>query len=135
VAAAEYDSAYTFIYSPRAGTEAAELTHRFVDPAVVAERFERLRVVVERSALARHEARIGRVEEAVVEGPSKRDASVLTGRTPQNKLVHFASDRPLRAGTLVEARIVGAGPHFLRGELVEVLAAPRHRTRIPVAAG
>jgi tRNA-2-methylthio-N6-dimethylallyladenosine synthase len=139
VAAAEYDSAYTFIFSPREGTEAALLLEdepgRAVDPAVVGERFERLRVVVERSALAKHRARIGRVEEVVVEGPSKRDPSVLTGRTTQNKLVHFPSDRPLRAGTLATTRVVDAGPHFLRGELVEVLAAPRHRTRIPVAAG
>ncbi|MCD9624886.1 MiaB/RimO family radical SAM methylthiotransferase [Rhabdothermincola salaria] len=133
-ATAEYDSAYTFIYSPRPGTEAAELTERFVDPAVVGERFDRLRVVVERSALAKHQARIGRTEEVVVEGPSKRDPSVLTGRTTQNKLVHFASERPLRAGTLAETLVVGAGPHFLRGELVEVLAAPRHRTRIPVVS-
>jgi tRNA-2-methylthio-N6-dimethylallyladenosine synthase len=134
VAAAEYDSAYTFIYSPRPGTEAAELTDRFVDPAVVGERFERLRIVVERSALARHQARIGRIEEVVVEGPSKRNESVLSGRTTQNKLVHFAAGRPMRAGTLALVRVTGAGPHFLRGDLLEVLATPRHRTRIPVAA-
>jgi tRNA-2-methylthio-N6-dimethylallyladenosine synthase len=135
VAAAEYDSAYTFIFSPREGTEAAALVDRCVDPAVVGERFERLRVVVERSALAKHQARIGRVEEIVVEGPSKRDPSVLSGRTAQNKLLHFRSERPLRAGTLATARVLDAGPHFLRGELVEVLAAPRHRLRIPVAVG
>jgi len=139
VAAAEYDSAYTFIFSPREGTEAALLLEqhpeRAVDPAVVGERFERLRVVVERSALAKHRERIGRLEEVVVEGPSKRDPSVLTGRTTQNKLVHFPSERPLRAGTLATTRVLDAGPHYLRGELVEVLAAPRHRTRIPVAAG
>ena len=139
VAAAEYDSAYTFVFSPREGTEAAALLAEHpslaVDPTVVAERFERLRVVVERSALARHRARVGRVEEVVVEGPSKRDPSVLTGRTTQNKLVHFPSPRPLRAGTVATALVTSAGPHFLRGELVEVVATPRHRTRIPVAAG
>jgi tRNA-2-methylthio-N6-dimethylallyladenosine synthase len=135
VAAAEYDSAYTFIFSPREGTEAAGMVDRFVDPAVVGERFDRLRVVVERSALAKHQARIGRVEEIVVEGPSKRDPSVLSGRTAQNKLLHFRSERPLRSGTLATARVLDAGPHFLRGELVEVLAAPRHRIRIPVAVG
>ena len=70
-----------------------------------------------------------------MEGPSKRDPSVLTGRTTQNKLVHFASASPLRAGTLATTVVTEAGPHFLRGELVDVLAAPRHRTRIPVAAG
>jgi tRNA-2-methylthio-N6-dimethylallyladenosine synthase len=133
-ATAAYDSAYTFIYSPRAGTEAAELTDRFVAPDVVAERFDRLRVVVERSALVRHRARIGRREEVVVEGPSKRDRTVLTGRTTQNKLVHFASAAPIRAGSRASVDIIDAGPHFLRGDLVDVLAPPRHRTRIPVAA-
>jgi tRNA-2-methylthio-N6-dimethylallyladenosine synthase len=134
-AAAEYDSAYTFIYSPRSGTEAAELVDQYVDPAVVAERFERLRVVVERSALAKHEARIGRLEEIVVEGPSKRDPAVTSGRTRQNKLVHFRADRVLRPGTIAEVTVTGAGPHFLRGELADIVALPRHRTRIPVAAG
>ena len=90
VAEAAYDSAYTFIFSPRPGTRAASMTDRFVPADVVADRFERLRVVVERSALARHRDRVGRVEEVVVEGPSKRDPTVTTGRTSQNKLVHFA---------------------------------------------
>ncbi|QXC62507.1 tRNA (N6-isopentenyl adenosine(37)-C2)-methylthiotransferase MiaB [Aquihabitans sp. G128] len=134
-AAAEYDSAYQFIYSPRAGTEAAELVDEFVDPAVVAERFDRLKVVLERSALAKHEARIGRVEEVVVEGPSRRDPSVLTGRTRQNKLIHFSSEQPLRVGTYAEVLCTGAAPHFLRGDLVAVTAPARHRTRIPVSAG
>ena len=66
------------------------MTASFVPDDVVAERFEKLRVVVERSALLRHQARIGRVEEVIVEGPSTRDPEVLTGRTRQNKLVHFA---------------------------------------------
>ena len=134
VVAAEYDSAYTFIYSPRPGTEAAEQVDRFVPAEVVAERFERLRVVVERSALARHRARVGRVEELVIEGPSRKDPAVLTGRTPQNKLVHLAGVTA-RPGTIVTAEITAAGPHWLRGELREVVAPARHRTRIPVAAG
>jgi tRNA-2-methylthio-N6-dimethylallyladenosine synthase len=135
VAAAEYDSAYTFIFSPRPGTEAAALDDRFVAPAVIAERFERLRVVVERSALAKHEARVGRVEEVIIEGPSKRDPAVTTGRTAQNKLVHFPCEQRHRPGTFADVLVTGASPHFLRGELVEVTARPRHRTRIPVHAG
>ncbi len=135
VAEAGYDSAYTFLYSPRPGTEAAALADQMVAPDVCAERFERLRVVVERSALARHRARIGRTEEVVVEGPSKRDPLTTTGRTRQDKLVHFASPDPLRPGTFAEVRVTGAGAHHLRGELVTVTAAPRHRTRIPVTAG
>jgi len=134
-AQAEYDSAYQFIYSPRAGTEAAEMIERFVSPSVVAERFDRLKVVLERSALAKHEGRIGRVEEVVVEGPSRKDPSVLSARTGQNKLVHFASPQPLRAGTYAEVVVTGAAPHFLRGDLVTVTGTPRHRTRIPVVAG
>ena len=133
VAAAEYDSAYTFIFSPRPGTEAAAFTDRFVAPDVAAERFARLRVVLERSALHKHQARIGRVEEVLVEGPSKKDRSVLTGRTRQNKLVHFASP-PLAAGTFAMVRVTGAAPHHLTGDLVEVTARPRHKTRIPVTA-
>jgi tRNA-2-methylthio-N6-dimethylallyladenosine synthase len=134
VAAAEYDSAYTFIFSPRPGTEAAGRVDDFVAADVVAERFERLRVVVERSALAKHRARIGRTEEVLVEGPSKKDPAVLTGRTRQNKLVHFASERSLRAGTFADVCIVEAAPHHLKGELVAVTAAPRHKVRIHVAA-
>ncbi len=134
-AEARYDSAYTFIFSPREGTEAAAMGDDFVDPEVIAERFDRLRVVIERSALAKHEARVGNVEEIVVEGPSRRDPAVTTGRTTQNKLVHFVSPDPLRPGTFAEVRITSAAPHFLRGDLVEVTAKPRHRTRIAVVAG
>ncbi|HET8931406.1 MAG TPA: tRNA (N6-isopentenyl adenosine(37)-C2)-methylthiotransferase MiaB [Acidimicrobiales bacterium] len=133
-AAAEYDSAYTFIYSPRPGTEATEKNLPLVPADVIADRFERLRVVVERSGLAKHEARVGRVEQVMVEGPSKRDASVTSGRTRQNKLVHFTAPEPLRAGTYVSTRVTSAAPHFLRGEFIEVLEPARHRTRIPVAA-
>jgi len=137
VAEAEFDYAYTFIYSPRPGTEAAALVERFVRPEVCRERFGRLRIVVERAALARHRARVGRTEEVLVEGPSKRDASVLTGRTGQNKLVHFRPGRSvsaLRPGAYASVTITTAAPHHLTGELVEVIAPPAHRVRIPVMA-
>jgi tRNA-2-methylthio-N6-dimethylallyladenosine synthase len=134
VAEAGYDSAYTFIYSPRPGTEAAARAEDFVPPEVTAERFARLTEVVERSARLRHEARIGRTEEVVVEGRSRRDPADLTGRTRQNKLVHFPSDSALRPGTYATVRVTDAGPHHLRGELVGTVAAARHRTRIPVTA-
>jgi tRNA-2-methylthio-N6-dimethylallyladenosine synthase len=135
VAEAAYDSAYTFIFSPRPGTRAAAMVERFVEPEVVAERFERLRVVVERSALARHRSRVGRTERVLVEGPSKKDPAVLSGRTRQGKLAHFARpDGPAPApGSLVDVEVTGAAPHHLRAELVEVAARPRHRTRIPLS--
>jgi tRNA-2-methylthio-N6-dimethylallyladenosine synthase len=137
VAEAAYDSAYTFIFSPRPGTRAAAMEEEFVPPDVVAERFDRLRVVVERSALARHRARVGRVEEVLVEGPSRRDPSVVSGRTGQGKIVHFppGSERSPAPGSFAEVEVTGAAPHHLTGELLAVTAAPRHRRRIPVAAG
>jgi tRNA-2-methylthio-N6-dimethylallyladenosine synthase len=135
VAEAGYDSAYTFIYSPRPGTEAAVRVEEFVAPDVIADRFARLKVVVDRSSAARHRARVGRTEEVVVEGPSKRDPSVLTGRTRQNKLVHFPPPAGgLRSGTYATVTITAAAAHHLIGELVSVDALPTHRTRIPVAA-
>jgi tRNA-2-methylthio-N6-dimethylallyladenosine synthase len=134
VAAAEFDYAYTFIFSPRPGTEGATMTADFVDPAVAGERFARLRVVVERSALAKHEARVGRMEEVLVEGPSKKDPSVTSGRTRQNKLVHFRTEFPLRTGTYAMVEITRAAPHHLHGAIVDVVAEPTHRLRIPVAA-
>jgi tRNA-2-methylthio-N6-dimethylallyladenosine synthase len=132
-AEANFDSTYTFIFSPREGTEAATMTEMFVDPTVIAERFERLRTVVERTALLKHQARVGNVEEVLVEGPSRRDSSLVTGRTRQNKLVHFVSD-PLRAGTYATVEITRGAPHYLEGRLVEVTHIPTHRTRISVAS-
>jgi tRNA-2-methylthio-N6-dimethylallyladenosine synthase len=134
VAEAGYDSAYTFIYSPRPGTEAAARVDDFVPADVCRERFERLRVVVERSALARHRARVGRVEEVMVEGPSRKDPAISSGRSEHNKLVHFRPPQPLRPGSYTTVRVTGAAPHHLSGELVEVTAPARHRTRIPVAS-
>ncbi|WP_419917739.1 tRNA (N6-isopentenyl adenosine(37)-C2)-methylthiotransferase MiaB [Candidatus Poriferisocius sp.] len=132
VAEAEYDSAFTFVFSPRPGTEAAGMSDRFCDPDEVRDRFERLRVVVDRSSRSSHRARIGNREEVVVEGPSKRDPGELTGRTRQNRLVHFPSSKKLRPGTFALVDVTAAGAHHLRGELVEVTAPPRWRTRIPV---
>jgi tRNA-2-methylthio-N6-dimethylallyladenosine synthase len=135
VAAAGYDSAYTFVFSPRPGTRAAAMTEHFVADAVVSERFERLRLVVERSALERHRARVGRVEEVLVEGPSKRDPTMLSGRTAQNKLVHcrpLASGGP-GAGAYAEVCVVDAAPHHLKGELVRVVIDATKPKRIPLA--
>ena len=137
VAEAAYDSAYTFIFSPRPGTRAAAMTDAFVPHDVVADRFERLRAVVERSAARRHQARVGQVEEVVVEGPKARQPGALTGRTRQNKLVHFAppgTEVPA-VGSYAEVRVSGAGPHHLRGELVRHRAPGRRPIRIPVLPG
>jgi len=136
---AEFDSAFTFIFSPRPGTRAADLTAEFVPPDVIADRFDRLKIVVERSALARNLARVGLIEEVAVEGPSKKDRAVLSSRTRQGKLVHFTppAGESLAPGTFAKVRITSAAPHHLAGDLVSVEPAPRSRRRglIPVAAG
>jgi tRNA-2-methylthio-N6-dimethylallyladenosine synthase len=138
---AAYDAAYTFVFSPRPGTPAADMVDEFVAPEVAQERMARLTEVVERHALAKHEARVGRVETLLLEGPSKKDVAVWSGRTRQNKLVHFTpvaggdgTDAPVRGGT-AEVRITRAAPHWLRGDLLS-LVPPRRpaRIRIPVAA-
>ncbi len=132
-AEAQFDSAYTFVFSPRPGTEAAEMEDHFCDPAEVQDRYARLRTVIERSALMRYRARIGMVEEVIVEGPSKKDPAVLTGRTAQNKLVHFASD-PLKPGTFAAVRVTDAAHQYMMGELVEITARPKHRTKLTVVS-
>ncbi len=132
-AEAQYDLAYTFVFSPREGTEAAELVDDFVPKAVTKERMERLHRVIERSAQKKNTARIGRLEEVVIEGPSKRNPGVISGRTRQNKLLHFKGD--LKAGAIAMVEVTEAKPFYMLGELREVLRGPRVRTKIPVIAG
>jgi tRNA-2-methylthio-N6-dimethylallyladenosine synthase len=138
-AEARYDSAFTFIFSPRPGTRAADMEADFIPAEVIAERFERLKTVIDRAALTRHQARVGRREEVLVEGPSKRDEHMLSGRTRQGKLVHFApgdaaSGGTPAAGALAEVTITAGHPHHLSGRLEVVTARPRHRVLIPVAS-
>jgi tRNA-2-methylthio-N6-dimethylallyladenosine synthase len=135
VEAAQYDAAYTFVFSPRPGTEAAAMTDQFVAPDVIRQRMQQLTAAVERVALAKHQARIGVVEEVLVEGPSKTDATIWSGRTRHNKLLHFAPEPDTAPGDVVTARVSAAAPHWLRGDIVErVRPARRRRVRIPVVA-
>ena len=82
--------------------------------------------------MRRNQARIGRIEEVVVEGPSKKDPAVLSGRTRQNKLVHFTAE-PIRRGSYALVEITDAGLSSLRGRFIEVTEPARHRTRIRVS--
>lgn len=134
VAEANYDSAYTFIFSPRPGTRAAAMTEDFVDPDVIAERFERLNAVVERSALEKHRARVGRREVALVEGPSRRDPTITTGRTTQGKAVHFSSNDAAASvpGAFVAVEVTRGAPHHLEGQFVELLAKSTTKRRVPL---
>jgi tRNA-2-methylthio-N6-dimethylallyladenosine synthase len=115
-----FDSAFTFVYSPRAGTDAAAMDDQ-VPGEVKHERIERLVDVVQRVAQARNEQRVGRVEEVLVEGPSRTDPSLRRGRTRRNTTVNFAG--AARAGELVDVHIDGATSQTLRGTEVVLACA------------
>ena len=109
-----YDSAFTFIFSPRRGTEAAELTEGVVPHPVKVERMERLVEVVQRRALERAQRFVGRTVEVLVEGQSRTDPERQRGRTRHNKVVNFAG---LAApGELAQVEITAATSQTLSGE-------------------
>jgi tRNA-2-methylthio-N6-dimethylallyladenosine synthase len=120
VEAVGYDSAYTFVYSPRSGTEAAAMPDQIPDE-VKRYRIERLVDVVQHSAHQRNEQRIGLVEEVLVEGPSRTDSSRLRGRTRRNTTVHFTGD--VQAGELVAVAIDAATSTTLSGRQAALVAA------------
>ena len=132
VAECEFDSAYTFIFSPREGTRAAEMTSSFVSDEAIKARFEQLKVVSDRSALRRNELRVGQDEEVLVEGPSRRDPRIYSGRTRQGKLIHFEPTSELRPGALVRVDVTSAAPYYLRGVQTAIVRAPRHKIRLPL---
>ena len=133
VAACEFDLAYTFIFSPREGTRAADMVDSFVAGDVIKERFRRLKDVTDRSALRHHQARVGRREEVLVEGPSRRNERMLSGRTRQGKLIHFpVTENAARSGSLVSVDVTYGAPYYLLGEMNAVLRAPRHKIRVPL---
>ena len=107
-----FDSAFTFIYSPRQGTEAATMPDQVPDE-LKHERLERLVDLVQRIAAERNAERVGRVEEVLVEGSSRTDASVLRGRTRRNTTVNFAG--AATPGELVDVLIEGSSSTTLRG--------------------
>ena len=115
-----YDSAFTFVFSPRQGTEAAAMPGQ-VPAEIKRERIERLVEVVQHVAERCHRERIGRVEEVLVEGPSRTDEAVLRGRTRRNTTVNFSGSA--EAGELVPVEIDGATSTTLRGTAVAVAAA------------
>ncbi len=134
VAEAQFDAAYTYIFSPRPGTNAAEMESKFVDHSVAVRRYETLRNVVTRSSLLKHKERVGRIEEVLVEGRSKKGTGLIKTRTRQNKILHLKSQDSLRVGTYALVEVTDAPSHYLLGELLEIVATPKHRKRIPVMA-
>jgi tRNA-2-methylthio-N6-dimethylallyladenosine synthase len=108
-----YDGAFTFIYSPRRGTEAATLPDQ-IPHEIKVQRMERLVAVVQRRAAERAQRFVGRTLQVLVEGPSRTDPSRLRGRTRHNKVVNFTGlGQP---GELVMVKITGATSQTLTGQ-------------------
>ncbi|MFA5605651.1 MAG: tRNA (N6-isopentenyl adenosine(37)-C2)-methylthiotransferase MiaB [Leucobacter sp.] len=132
VEASRFSSAFTFQYSIRPGTPAAEMPDQ-LPKEVVQERYERLLALQERISLEENEAQIGRtVEVLVAVGGGKKDAATrrLSGRAEDNRLVHFAvpegAEEP-RPGDVVTVEVTAAAPHFLIADLTATYAVRRTR--------
>ena len=113
---AQLDASFSFVYSPRPGTPAADLA----DAVPMPEKHARLRELqsqLESQARERSEAMVGSIERILIEGPSRKNAVELAGRTGNNRIVNFSGSTGL-IGKLAEVRITAALPHSLRGELV-----------------
>ena len=113
----EFDASFSFLYSPRPGTPAAELP----DPTPREEKLERLRRLqaqLESQAATASAAMVGSTQRVLVEGRSKKSAAELAGRTGNNRIVNFAAP-PGHSGAFAEVRITAALAHTLRGELAD----------------
>jgi tRNA-2-methylthio-N6-dimethylallyladenosine synthase len=115
-----YDSAYTFVFSPRAGTEAASMPGQVAEE-VKRDRIERLIERVQQIAAERNAARVGRVEQVLVEGASRTDSSLLRGRTRRNTTVNFGGSAD--PGDLVDVLIEGSTSTTLKGTETALVAA------------
>jgi tRNA-2-methylthio-N6-dimethylallyladenosine synthase len=110
-----YDGAFTFVFSPRRGTEAAEITDGLVPHEEKVERMQRLVEVVQRRAAERAQRFVGRELDVLVEGTSRTDPSRLRGRSRHNKAVNFSG--LASPGEIVPVQITGATSQTLTGEL------------------
>ncbi|MBA1364631.1 tRNA (N6-isopentenyl adenosine(37)-C2)-methylthiotransferase MiaB [Burkholderia gladioli] len=115
-----YDTSFSFIYSPRPGTPAANL-HDDTPREVKLKRLQHLQATIEENVARISASMVGRIERILVEGPSRKDPNELAGRTENNRVVNFPAPLASHArliGQMIDVRINHAYPHSLRGELV-----------------
>jgi tRNA-2-methylthio-N6-dimethylallyladenosine synthase len=112
-----FDASFSFLYSPRPGTPAAELADATPREEKL-ERLRRLQRLLERQARSISEAMIGSVQRILIEGPSKKNPQELAGRTANNRVLNFPGSLRL-VGSFVNARVTEVRPHSLRGALAE----------------
>jgi tRNA-2-methylthio-N6-dimethylallyladenosine synthase len=110
-----YDGAFTFVFSPRRGTEAATFTDGLVPHEVKVERMQRLVEVVQRRAHQRAQRFVGRTLDVLVEGPSRTDPAKLRGRSRHNKAVNFHG--LASPGEIVPVDIAAATSQTLAGDM------------------
>jgi len=134
---AKFDSAYTFVFSPRPGTEAALMTDKFVDAEIVKRRIVRLCELEKKDATEKHKDQVGKTEELLVVDVSRQKPNMISGRTTQNKLVHFDPlDQIIPEGSYVKVKINDFASHWLFGDLIEVISKPaKKRTMLEVSVG
>lgn len=114
----EYDSAFTFIYSPRVGTPAAKYDDQ-IPEKIKHDRFDRLVEDVNRCSAKKNSEYLGRIVTVLVDGPSKNDTGAWSGRTDTFKLANFTSEEPLTEGQMVSVRITETKTFSLDGEKVD----------------
>jgi tRNA-2-methylthio-N6-dimethylallyladenosine synthase len=117
-----FDQAFTFQYSPRPGTDAAEMVDRFVDPDEVAHRYRRLEERVRAHSVEAHQRLVGTEVELLIEGPSRTDASRWSGRDPANHLVHLPAPEPalpFHPGDLVTATVRSAATGYALADVAQ----------------
>jgi tRNA-2-methylthio-N6-dimethylallyladenosine synthase len=110
-----FDASFSFVFSARPGTPAANLPDD-TPQAVKLRRLQTLQAAIEANARRIGASRVGTTQRILVEGPSRKDASELMGRTECNRIVNFVGPARL-IGSMVEVRITEAYPHSLRGEV------------------
>ncbi|MEJ7928757.1 tRNA (N6-isopentenyl adenosine(37)-C2)-methylthiotransferase MiaB [Ramlibacter sp. AN1015] len=111
-----YDASFSFVFSPRPGTPAAQL-HDDTPQPVKLQRLQHLQATIEANVQRIGASRVGTVQRVLVEGPSRKDASELSGRTECNRVVNFPAP-PRLVGQMVDVRITQSFAHSLRGEVV-----------------
>lgn len=115
-----FDTSFSFVFSPRPGTPAAALEDDTPRPAKI-ERLQRLQALIERNVQRIGESRVGTVQRILVEGPSRRNADELMGRTECNRVVNFdgGPHSARLVGQMIDVKVTRAYPHSLRGNVLQ----------------
>ncbi|HMU63722.1 MAG TPA: tRNA (N6-isopentenyl adenosine(37)-C2)-methylthiotransferase MiaB [Nitrosomonas sp.] len=117
IEAVYFDESFSFIYSPRPGTPAADLPDD-TPQAIKLERLHRLQEKIAQHATSISQNMVGTTQRILIEGYSKKSADELCGRTENNRMVNFIGD-PNRIGQFIDIKITAALPHSLRGEILK----------------